>query len=119
MAQRSKSGKAVAAKPQHESIKPAPPQSFPTPEQILDFIRSADETVGKREIARAFGITGDGRVKLKQILGELSREGKLAGNRREFREKGALPPVATVEVIARDGDGELIAEPVVWDNEEA
>lgn len=92
---------------------------FPTPEQVLEFIRTSDETVGKREIARAFGITGDGRIKLKMMLGELSRSGKLSGNRREMRETGSLPPVGVVEVIARDDEGDLLAEPVVWDNEEA
>jgi ribonuclease R len=94
-------------------------EGFPTPEQVLEFIRTSDETVGKREIARAFGITGDGRIKLKMLLGELSRSGKLAGNRREMRETGAMPPAGVVEVIARDDEGDLIAEPVVWDNEEA
>lgn len=92
---------------------------FPTPEQVLEFIRTSDETVGKREIARAFGITGDGRIKLKMMLGELSRSGKLSGNRREMRETGSLPPVGVVEVIARDDEGDLLAEPVVWDHEEA
>ena len=98
---------------------PAAGEAFPSEEQVLDFIRSSPEKVGKREIARAFGITGDGRVKLKQLLGELARGGKLSGNRRELRETGRLPPVATVEVIGRDADGELIAEPVIWDNDEA
>ncbi len=58
-------------------------------------------------------------MKLKRILGDLARDGKLSGNRRELRETGHLPPVCTVEVIARDDDGELVAEPVVWDNEES
>ncbi len=93
--------------------------SFPTEAEVLEFIRTSDQTVGKREIARAFGITGDGRIKLKLMLGELSRAGKLSGNRREMRETGALPPVGVVEIISRDDDGELIAEPIVWDNEEA
>ena len=93
--------------------------AFPTAEQVLEFIRASEEPAGKREVARAFGITGNGRVKLKLLLAELGREGKLAGNRREFREKGALPAVCTVEVVARDDEGDLIAEPVVWDNEEA
>ncbi|MEQ1615177.1 MAG: RNB domain-containing ribonuclease, partial [Hyphomicrobiaceae bacterium] len=95
------------------------PVAFPTPNQILEFIKASDDKVGKREIARAFNITADGRVKLKRILGDLARDGKLSGNRRELRETGHLPPVCTVEVIARDDDGELVAEPVVWDNEES
>ncbi len=110
---------------QNKKPKPAPGRAlavsgvFPTPEQVLAFIRSNQEKAGKREIARAFGITGDGRVRLKQLLGELSRNGKLEGNRRELREHGSLPPVAAVEVIGRDHDGDLIAEPVVWNNEES
>ncbi len=92
---------------------------MPSKDEILTFIRSSTEKVGKREIARAFGITGTDRVKLKDLLGELSREGKLEGNRRELREHGALPPVATIEVVGRDDDGDLIAEPVAWNNDES
>ena len=43
---------------------------FPTKDEILDWIRDNPKTAGKREIARAFGIKGGGRVELKRILRE-------------------------------------------------
>ena len=45
----------------------------------------------------------------------MADEGLLAGNRKGFKERGHLPPVAVLEIVARDADGELIAEPAVWD----
>ena len=72
---------------------------------------------GKREIARAFSVKGSDRIALKQLLAEMADEGLLAGNRKGFKEPGTLPPVAVLEIVARDDDGELIGEPAVWDAE--
>jgi ribonuclease R len=96
---------------------------MPSKDEIVAFIREAGANadgskVGKREIARAFGITGTDRVALKRLLSELGHDGVLAGTRKEFRERNALPPVGVVELIARDDDGDLIGEPVVWDNDD-
>ncbi len=88
---------------------------LPSKEEVLRFIRGAQEKVGKREIARAFGIKGGARLALKQLLTELADEGHLSGNRKELKEKGGLPPVAVLEVTARDEDGDLIAKPLVWE----
>ena len=90
------------------------PGTLPTREQILDFVRGTSEKVGKREISRAFGIKGSDRVALKKILSEMVEDGSLAGNRKEMREKGSMPPVTALEIIGRDDDGDLIGTPVVW-----
>jgi ribonuclease R len=95
-----------------------PARGLPSKDEILSFIQSATEKVGKREIARAFNIKGNDRIHLKRMLAELAREGKLTGNRKALRQKGGLPPVAVLEIVARDDDGELIAEPVAWPDEE-
>jgi len=92
---------------------------LPGKDEILRYVRSAQGKVGKREIARAFAIKGADRPALKQLLAELAADGALSGNRKELRETGALPPVAVLEIVARDDDGELVAEPAVWDAEEA
>jgi ribonuclease R len=91
---------------------------LPSKDELLSFIQGATEKVGKREIARAFNIKGNDRVQLKRMLAELAEEGRLAGNRKAFRRKGGLPPVAVLEIVARDDDGELLAEPVTWSDEE-
>ena len=91
---------------------------LPSKQQILDYLRTASAKSGKREIARAFGIKGGDRIALKTLLAEMAEEGLLAGNRKSFKERGQLPPVAVLVVVARDKDGELIAEPAVWDMSE-
>jgi ribonuclease R len=106
----------VARQPRDRLQKPA--RGLPSKDEILSFIESATEKVGKRELARAFNIKGNDRIHLKRMLAELAREGKLAGNRKALRQKGGLPPVAVLEIVARDDDGELIAEPVAWPDEE-
>ena len=92
---------------------------LPTREEILAYIQSAKEKVGKREIARAFHIRGPQRRALKDLLAQMADEGLLKGNRKELREPGALPPVSILEVTGFDTDGELLAEPVVWDTSES
>ncbi|MFM1816874.1 MAG: hypothetical protein RLZ98_3569 [Pseudomonadota bacterium] len=91
---------------------------FPTKEEVLTFIQEAEGKVGKREIARAFAIKSDDRKRLKVLLAEMAREGLLVGNRRELRRQGALPTVTVLEIVSRDDDGELIAEPIAWNPDE-
>jgi ribonuclease R len=93
-------------------------RGLPTKQEILEFIKGSPEKVGKREIARAFGVKGSDRIELKRLLAELNREGALVGRRKELRPTGSLPPVSVLEIIGRDDDGDLIAEPVIWDNKE-
>ena len=98
--------------PRHER-KQSP--GLPSKTEILDFVRNAGAKAGKREIARAFAIKGGDRTALKSLLAEMAEEGLLTGNRKGFKERGRLPPVTVLEIVARDRDGELIGEPVVWD----
>jgi ribonuclease R len=96
----------------------AGPAPLPTKDDILKFIQTATETVGKREIARAFNIKGDNRIALKKLLVEMADDGQLAGNRKSLQEKGRLPPMGTFEIVGRDPEGDLIAEPKVWNAED-
>jgi len=70
------------------------PPPFPTREQVLEFIRESTTPVGKREIARAFQITGDQRPALKALLAELSRSGVVD----KGRGRRVAPPKALAEV---------------------
>lgn len=94
------------------------PRGLPTRDQILEFIESSDEKVGKREIARAFGVRGDDRVGLKALLGEMSRDGALTGSRKAMKRPGRLKPVGVLEIVDRDDEGDLIAIPVDWKPDE-
>ncbi|MBE7636877.1 ribonuclease R [Sneathiella sp. P13V-1] len=92
---------------------------MPTKEQIREFIEKSEGNVGKREIAKAFGIKGGDRIYLKQILKELVGEGVLEkGHHRSLAPAGSLPSVAVVEVIKLDKDGEVLAKPLNWRDED-
>jgi ribonuclease R len=96
----------------------APPSGLPSKADILAFIEGAPETVGKREVARAFGIKGGDRAALKAMIAELSQDGTLLGNRRAFKAPGRLPPTGAYDIVGRDDDGDLIAEPTDWSGAE-
>ncbi|MSP83698.1 MAG: ribonuclease R [Alphaproteobacteria bacterium] len=87
---------------------------LPDRNEILAFIRESPGRVGKREIARAFGVKGSDRVALKELLRDLAAEGVVEGGRRRFVDPGKVPEFAVVAVTAIDGDGEAWAEPVDW-----
>ena len=90
---------------------------LPTREDVLAFIESSQDRVGKREIARHFQVKGGDRKALKELIGEMTADGLLVGNRKSFTQPGHLPPVAVLEIKEIDRAGDLIAEPAVWDNE--
>lgn len=93
-------------------------RGLPTKQDILEFIETSQDKVGKREIGKAFGIKGGDRKPFKELLNEMAAEGLLVGNRKDFRQPGHLPPVTVLEVKELDADGDLIAEPVAWNIEE-
>jgi ribonuclease R len=88
---------------------------LPTKEQILAFVRASPTPVGKREIARAFGVGGGDRIALKAVLKEIAREGVVESRRgRRLAAPAALPATAVLEVIGTDADGEVLARPLAW-----
>jgi len=92
--------------------------ALPSKEQILEFLNSSPEKAGKREIARAFGISGGARIGLKRLLAEMADEGTLTGDKKSLREKGKLPSVTTLEITGRDREGDLIAKPLHWEDDD-
>lgn len=92
-------------------------RSLPSKEEILAFIRSRPDTVGRREIARAFGLRAGERAGLTRMLRELADEGRLERRRRRLRPAGQLPSVVLVDITGQDADGELIGEPTEWDED--
>ena len=72
---------------------------LPTKAAIVEFIKSSDRKVGKREIARAFAIKGDDRPAFKKLLREMGDAGLIAGGRKKLRRPGELPPVAVIEAV--------------------
>lgn len=95
------------------------PGGVPSEAAILDFVRQSPSVVGKREIARAFNLTGAAKIELKALLKRLEQDGKLSRNRRKVVASGALPPVTLIEILGIDRDGEAYGEPVEWDEAQA
>ncbi|MFD2183156.1 ribonuclease R [Rhodoplanes azumiensis] len=92
--------------------------ALPSKDEILAFVERNGGNVGTREIARAWGLKNADRAALKTVLRELANEGRIEKYRKKMRRSGVLPPVVLAEVTGRDADGELIAAPVEWDEEE-
>ena len=91
---------------------------LPSKAAILEFIQSSPAKIGKREIARAFNLKGEGRILLKQLLRELAEEGRVSKTRKQVRGKGQLRSVAVLEVIAAAGKDDLYAIPMDWNEAE-
>ena len=89
--------------------------TFPSRDAIRRFVSESNGRVGKREVARAFGLGPEHRVALRDLLKTLQREGELhpAGARR-YATPGRLPEEAVVQVTGIDGDGDALARPVGW-----
>ncbi len=103
------------------AIPVAAPAATPTREDIVAFIARERErsperasTIGKREIARAFGIKGSDKVELKRVLRQLEAEGAIKRKGRSLSRPGTLPATVLVEIHSRDRDGDLLAKPVEW-----
>ncbi len=89
---------------------------LPSRDQLLAYIAENPGRVGKREIARAFGVKGGPeRAALNNLIRELKDEGvigRAAGKRLQVA--GDLPAELLVEVTQLDDEGQAIAEPVMW-----
>jgi ribonuclease R len=95
---------------------PKLPQGFPTSAQVIAFIQSSDTPAGKREIAKAFGLKGQEKIKLKALLKDMAEDGLIDGKKSAFHRMGGVPKVTTLKIVAIE-EGELIAEPDNWDPE--
>src|SRR5687767_7583107 len=89
---------------------------LPTREQILDFIGSSDQPAGKREIARAFGLSGADKMALKTLLQDTADEGLIdSASGRAFHKMGGVPKVTVLRVVDIDDSGQAWAVPERWE----
>ncbi|MBC6441431.1 MAG: ribonuclease R [Rhodospirillales bacterium] len=91
-------------------------EGVPSRDELLDFISDNPGRVGKRDIARAFGISGSHqRAELNRLLRDLKHEGQIGRNAgRKLNLVGDLPSELIVKIVAIDDDGIAIAEPLLW-----
>ena len=89
---------------------------LPTRAQILAFIEGSDQPAGKREIARAFGLSGHDKVALKQLLRDMGDEGLIdSAPGRAFHTAGGVPKVTVLRVVDVDESGTTWAIPERWE----
>lgn len=94
-------------------------EQLPTKDQILKWIHDNPGLVAKRDIAKAFGIKGTGRIELKRLLKEMEAEGTLAKKRRSYRDAEQLPPVSILTMLPPDDQGDMFARAMEWTGEGA
>ncbi len=96
--------------------RPSSAGSLPSREELRRFVAASDGRVGKREIAREFGIGPELRQELRDVLRDLAREGRVApAGHRRFAKPGHLPEATIVRITGTDPEGDALARPVEWD----
>lgn len=91
--------------------------NLPDRDSILAFVRQTPSAVGKREIARAFGLKGQEREALKALLADMEVEGLLeSGPGRTVHKAGGLPRVAVLTVVSAQG-ARVLAVPEKWEGD--
>jgi ribonuclease R len=88
---------------------------LPSEREVVEFIRESPSAVGKREIARAFGVPPADRPALRDMLRQIERSGSVtrAANRRLVGGP-PIPEATVVERFGTDEDGVPLARPVAW-----
>jgi len=104
----------VGRRPRAERAKPA--GALPSREELRRFVAASGGRVGKREVAREFGLGPELRGELRDALRDLAREGKIApAGHRRFASPGRLPDATIVRITGTDPDGDALARPVEWE----
>src|SRR3569623_128810 len=100
----------------HHMPKPKHKPGLPTRQQIIDFITSSNQPAGKREIAKAFGLSAHEKIALKALLRDMADEGLIdSAPGRAFHKAGGLPKVTVLRVSDVDDGGNVWAVPERWD----
>ena len=95
-----------------------PKGGLPSREQILDFIASSDQPAGKRELAKAFGLSSADKQALKVLLRDMADEGLIEGGPgRAFHQAGGVPKVTVLRIKDIDESGQAWAVPERWESE--
>ncbi len=93
----------------------AKPAGLPSKKDIIAYLEQNPGETARRDIARAFGVKGDARRDLRNLLKEMEADGSIdlkAGKR--VMKAGDLPPVAPIDVMSVDDDGDLLCMPAGW-----
>lgn len=108
----------MTKKPKKKFKDPKPHGALPSREELLAFITERGGDVSKRDIIRAFRLDNAAKAELKSLLHDLKGEGEVKGRRRKMNVAGEVAGTVMASIVARDGDGDLLAEPLDWDEED-
>ena len=90
--------------------RPSPESEPLTRERVLEAIRKLSGKAQKRDIAHELGIGAEQKKELRHILRELEESGALGRTgRKSYADAHALPESGVMDILDRDGDGELLA----------
>ncbi|MHA7872965.1 MAG: ribonuclease R family protein, partial [Hyphococcus sp.] len=90
-------------------------RQLPSKKEILDFLKDSDQSVVRRDIARAFGVKGEARGELRALLKDMEAQGAInIGDGKRIEHSSDLPPVAPIDVMSVDEDGDLLCMPATW-----
>jgi ribonuclease R len=96
--------------PKAERFPKKVPAGLPDRETLIAYLADSGEAA-KGDIARHFGLKGEGRRALREMLRALEEEGALGRRgRKGFAKAGDLPPVGVADVTERDADGDLYVQ---------
>ncbi|KQS01793.1 ribonuclease R [Sphingomonas sp. Leaf357] len=88
---------------------------LPSRDQIIDFISTSATPAGKREIAKAFGLTAQEKIGLKALLKDMADEGLIdSAGARAFHKMGGVPRVTVLRIADVDDGGNVWAVPENW-----
>lgn len=90
-------------------------KGLPNRDQVMEFINNSRAQVGKREIAKAFGLKAQEKIALKSLLRDMTDEGLIdMSSGRSFHKMGGVPKVTVLKIVAIDGKTP-IAVPEKWE----
>ena len=90
---------------------------LPDEKELLAFMANSPGNVGKREVARAFGLKGQDKIGLKMQLKQLMQKGVLSRQKNKLKTPATLGPVTVIEMLGIDADGEAYGKPAEWDEQ--
>ncbi|MFN3944073.1 MAG: ribonuclease R family protein [Allosphingosinicella sp.] len=89
---------------------------LPSRDEVLQFIETSDQPAGKREIAKAFGLSGSDKIALKSLLRDMADEGLIdSAPGRAFHKMGGVPKVTVLRIVDVDDGGNAWAVPERWE----
>lgn len=87
---------------------------LPSMDELMAYLNGQTNAVSKHSIARDFGLKGDEKGRLKDVLKDLRQSGFLYRDHGQMYVKKTIAERMTVEITGQDSMGDLVARPLEW-----